>query len=97
MITNHHTSEKRLGRFLDKRQFSCMMYRATPADRRTEKPELLFEMEMRYCIVCNAKHWILGEPIPFEQPVFNPNDYWISELYEMGYFAQFDDTTAPND
>ena len=79
MITNH-TNEKRLGRILDKRQFSCMMYRATPVSRRSEKPQLLFEMEMRYCIVCNAKHWILGEETPFEHPVFNPNVYWISEF-----------------
>ena len=73
------------------------MYRATPEDRRSEEPQLLFELTMRYCIKCNAQHWFIGNEIEFEQTEFDPNDYWISELYEMGYFAQFDDTTAPND
>ena len=97
MTGPHHTHERRFGRVLSLNQMSCAMYRATPANRRLEKPHLLYEMEMRYCIKCNAQHWFLGERIAFEQPEFNPNDYWISELYEMGYFDQFDDAVGKND
>ena len=93
-VEGHHRSEKRLRRIWNKNQFSCMMYKATSADRREEKPHLLFELEMRYCIKCNNKHWFLGEEIEFDQPVFNPNDYDILELREMGYFAQFDDASG---
>lgn len=96
-MTTHHNHEKRLPFILDKVQFSCMMNRATPADRKWEKPHLLYHMEMRYCIKCNTRHWFLGEKIEFEQAVFNPNDYWTSELEEMGFFDKVRDTNRPND
>jgi hypothetical protein len=90
-MSKHHTHERRFGRVLTNNQLSCAIYRATPADRKTEKPLLLYEMEWRYCMRCNAAHWFMGNKIELEQTEFNPNEYWISELYEMGYFAQFDD------
>lgn len=93
-MAEHHTHERRFGRVLTNNQLSCAIYRATPKDRKWEKPHLLFEMEMRYCIKCNTQHWFMGKKIEFEQPVFNPNDYWLSELYEMGYFAQFDESNG---
>ena len=92
-----HTNEKRLGRVLNKNQFSCVMYKATPADRRSEKPQLLFELEMRYCIKCNDLHWFIGDRIEFEQAVFNPNEYWTWQLEEMGFFDKAQDTNRPND
>ena len=73
------------------------MYKATPVARRTEKPQLLFELEMRYCISCNAKHWFVGERIEFEQTQFNPNEYWSWQLEEMGFFDKAQDTNRPND
>jgi len=57
------------------------------------KPDhLLYEMEKRYCIKCNRSHWFFLERIDFEPHVFNPNDYDILELREMGYFDQFRDS-----
>lgn len=96
-MATHHRHEKRLGRILNKNQFSCMMYRATPVNRRSEKPQLLFELEMRYCIKCNASHWFLGEPIVFEQTEFDPNEHWTWQLEEMGFFHKAHESTAPND
>lgn len=96
-VEGHHRSEKRLRRIWNKNQFSCIMFKATPEHRRKEKPHLLFDLEMRYCIKCNAKHWFLGEEIPFEQTDFDPNQYWYSELVEMGYFDRFDDALGAND
>lgn len=93
----HHNHERRFGRVLTNAQLSCAISRATPVDRKWEKPHLLYEMEMRYCIKCNTQHWFLGEKLEFEQTVFNPNDYDILELRAMRYFDQFEDTTAPND
>lgn len=92
-----HTNEKRLGRVLNKNQFSCVMFKATPEHRRSEKPQLLFELEMRYCIKCNAQHWFIGDKIEFEQTEFNPKEYWTWQLEEMGFFDKAHDTTAPND
>lgn len=91
VILTIHNREKRVGLDLDKRTFACIMFRATPKDKLHIKPKLLFEMKMEYCIVCNHPHWILGDPIEFKQESFNPNDYYLSELYEMGYFEQFED------
>ena len=93
-VADHHTHERRFGRVLTNNQLSCAIYRATPVDRKTEQPLLLYEMEWRYCIKCNAFHWFMGKRIELEQPAFNPNDFWTSELYEMGYFDQFGDTTG---
>ena len=94
-VEGHHRSEKRLRRIWNKNQFSCMMYKATSADRREEKPHLLFELEMRYCIKCNNKHWFIGDEIEFDEvPGFNPNDHTTLALEEMGYFAQFDDASG---
>lgn len=51
------------------------------------KPDhLLYTMQKRFCIKCNRSHWFFLEPIEFEQPELNPNDYWTSELEEMGFF-----------
>ena len=94
-MTAHHRSEKRLPLILDKNQFSCMMNRATPVDRKWEKPHLLFHMEMRYCIKCNTRHWFLGEKIEFEQADFDPNEYWSWQLEEMGFFDKGHDTNRP--
>lgn len=59
------------------------------------KPDhLLYTMEKRYCIKCNRSHWFFLEPIPFELTTFDPNQFLISELEEMGFFAQFDDSKA---
>ena len=93
----HHNHERRFGRVLSNNQFSCAIYRATPADRKSDKPHLLYEMTWRYCIKCNAQHWFMGKKIEFAQPVFNPNDHHISALEEMGYFGQFEDANGPND
>lgn len=60
-----------------------------------EKPLLLYEMELRYCIKCNSKHWFLGEKIENTDLQFNPNDYWTWQLEEMGFFNKGHDTTAP--
>lgn len=92
-----HRNEKRLGRVLqNKNQFSCLMYKATPVNRRSEKPQLLFEMEMRYCIKCNDQHWFLGERIEFEPTAFNPNEHWTWQLEQMGFFNKGHDTDRPN-
>ena len=94
-MTAHHQHEKRHGRRLSTNQFSCAIYRTTPADRKMEKPLLHYEMEMRYCIRCNAQHWFLGERLDPEVSAFNPNDYWTWQLEEMGFFNKGQDTTAP--
>lgn len=89
-----HSHEKRHGRIWTMQQLSCAWAQVC----KTEKPDhLLYKMELRYCIRCNRDHWFFTERIEFEQAVIDPNEYWYSELIEMGYFAQFDDTTAPND
>lgn len=94
---NHHNHERRFGRVLTNNQFSCAIYRATPADRKWEKPHLLYEMEMRYCIKCNSQHWFMGKKIELEQTVFNPKDFWTWQLEEMGFFDKAHESTAPND
>lgn len=95
-MADHHRHEKRLGRVIKQSELSCAWYRVlNKKGRDLVKPDhLLFEMEMRYCIKCNVIHWFLGEKIEFVQPEFNPNDYDILELREMGYFAQFDDASG---
>lgn len=69
----HHRHEKRLRTLLDKRLQACLLYKATPPEKRHVKPELLFEMEMGYCIICNAQHWILGNQLEMEKS--DPKDY----------------------
>lgn len=84
---NHHRSEKRLARLKPNlASLSCGWARVCGPC----KPDhLLFTMEERYCIRCNRRHWFFLERIEWEQPKFNPNDYDILELREMGYFEQF--------
>jgi hypothetical protein len=93
-VADHHTHERRFGRVLTNNQFSCAIYRATSATLKTVKPLLLYEMEWRYCIKCNASHWFLGEKLEFEQPVFDPNDFETVALEKMGFFAQFADASG---
>ena len=93
----HHRSEKRHGRILTKHQLSCMWSRVCGFDvnGKAVKPDhLLYELELRFCIKCNTEHYFLGEIVEFEQTVFNPNEYLTSELFEMGYFAQFDESNG---
>jgi len=95
-MSAHHTHERRFGRVLTNNQFSCAIYRATPAERKKEKPHLLYQMEMRYCIKCNAQHWFLGKKLEFQDTGFNPNEHWTSELIDIGYFDQFDESNGAN-
>ena len=99
VVITIHRHEKRHGRKLDKRAFGCAIARSTPDHiRQWEPPQLMFELSWQYCISCNMPHWILGEEISIDEiPTFNPNDHYISELYEMGYFDQFDDAAGKND
>jgi len=81
---SHHRSEKRLARAkFNLTSLSCGWARVCgPA-----KPDhLLYTMEKRFCIKCNRSHWFFLEPIEFEQPELNPNEYWTLELEEMGFF-----------
>lgn len=94
-MADHHRHEKRHGRFLKPNQLSCTIYRVTPEDRKMEKPLLLYEMELRYCIKCNAQHWFLGERIESDQSDFNPNEYWTWQLEEMGFFNKGHDSNRP--
>ena len=96
-MLEHHTHERRFGRVLTNNQLSCAIYRATPADRKSEKPHLLYEMTWRYCIKCTAMHWFMGKKIEFVQPSFNPDEKWTWQLEQMGFFDKAHDTTAPND
>ena len=86
-MPDHHNHERRFGRVIPLSQLSCAWYSVCGEN----KPLLTYEMEKRFCIKCNAQHWFFVKKIEFEQPEFNPNDHWISDLYEMGYFDQFDD------
>ena len=86
----HHRHEKRLGQLKQNLAgLSCAWARVCGPN----KPDhLLFTMEERYCIKCNRRHWFFLERIEWEQPKFDPNDYDILELREMGYFDQFHDS-----
>ena len=98
-VADHHRSEKRLGRLYDKNQEACGWFKLLNKNGGDlVKPDhLLYEMEKRWCIRCNAIHWMFGEKIEFKQTVFNPNEYWYSELVEMGFFDQNPDADRPND
>lgn len=90
-----HRHEKRHGRVLKSlSSLSCAWARIC----KSQKPDhLLYTMEERYCIKCNRTHWFFLDRIEFEQPMIDPSQYYISELYEMGYFAQFEDANGDND
>ena len=62
-----HSHEKRHGGLQDTRALSCAIARCTHESRRHEPPLLWYEMQFSFCIVCNTKHWILGERI---EPTF---------------------------
>ena len=64
-----HRHEKRHGLIKDVRALSCLIYRVTPPGQQEVKPLLDYTMKYSYCIVCNAKHWILGERIVNEPVV----------------------------
>jgi len=87
-----HRSERRLPSVVaNLNSLSCAWAKVC----RDGKPDhLLFEMERRYCIKCNRLHWFFLKPIEFEQKKFDPNEYYTSELWEMGYFDQFDDSES---
>lgn len=68
MSTKLHKHEKRFGFKQDTRSLSCAIYRCTPPAMLTVKPLLLYEMQFQYCIVCAAKHWVLGDRIEEEKP-----------------------------
>lgn len=63
-----HKHEKRFGHLKDTRSLSCAIYRCTPLANISVKPLLLYEMQFQYCIVCAAKHWVLGDRIEEEKP-----------------------------
>lgn len=88
----HHSHEKRFGVIKqDLNRLSCAWARVCGP----RKPDhLLYEMEQRYCIKCARKHWFFLEQLQFERNDFDPNEYWHSELVEMGYFDQFHDTES---
>ena len=88
-LMSQHRSEKRLANIrTNLNTLSCAWSRVC----RDVKPDhLLYEMEQRYCIKCNRVHWFFLKPIEFEQKAFDPNEYCITELRAMGYFAQFED------
>lgn len=85
----HHRHEKRFGVLKENLPaLSCAWAKVCGP----VKPDhLLYEMEKRYCIKCNREHWFFLERIDFEPHVFDPNQFWTSELWEMGFFDQFTD------
>lgn len=81
---NHHRSEKRLSSInANLTSLSCAWAKVCGPCR---PDHLLYTMQKRFCIKCNRSHWFFLEPIEFEQPELNPNEYWTSELEEMGFF-----------
>lgn len=98
VVDLHHRHEKRLGRVLTNHQLSCAWYRVCGSDENgAVKPDhLLYELEKRYCIKCNAQHYFLGEKIEYAPSEFNPNDHYLLALENMGFFAQFSDASGEN-
>ena len=87
-VADHHRHERRLGRRIRNTQLACAWFRVLNKNGGDlVKPDhLLYEMEMQWCIKCNAVHWMFGEKIEFEQTELDPNEFWTSELEEMGFF-----------
>jgi hypothetical protein len=87
---NHHRSERRLANInLSLTKLSCGWARIC----RDAKPDhLLYKMEKRFCIKCARSHWFFLEALEFEQPRLDPSKLSLSELEEIGYFEQIDDT-----
>jgi hypothetical protein len=85
----HHRKEKRLPSVKDNLSaLSCAWAKVCGP----KKPDhLLYSMKLRYCIKCNRQHWFFLEQLEYTPIVFNPNDYDILALQEMGYFDQFQD------
>jgi hypothetical protein len=89
----HHRHEKRFG--VLKQNLSGLSCAWAKVCGPVKPDHLLFEMEKRYCIKCNREHWFFLKQIQFEpQPQFDPNEYWTSELEEMGFFRQFDESNS---
>ena len=85
-----HRHEKRLG--VLKQDLSALSCAWAKVCGPMKPDHLSYEMERRYCIKCNRQHWFFTSSIEYVQPVFDPNQYWYSELVQMGFFAQFEDT-----
>lgn len=84
----HHRHEKRFG--VLKQNLSALSCAWAKVCGPRKPDHLLYEMERRYCIKCNRDHWFFLKQLEFEpQPVFDPNQFSLSELEEMDYFAQF--------
>lgn len=56
-----HRHERRFGLVKDTRSLSCAIFRCTKIENRKIKPYLDYDMEYRWCVVCAAQHWILGD------------------------------------
>jgi len=97
-VTDHHQHEKRHGRVLSRRQLGCAWFKllGTIEDVPVKPDHLAYELTLRYCITCNAQHWFFGDRVEYIPPQFNPEDYFTTELEEMGFFAQFDDAIGDN-
>lgn len=85
----HHRHEKRFG--VLKQNLSALSCAWAKVCGPMKPDHLSFEMEKRYCIKCNRDHWFLTKFIEYVQPEFDPNQFWTSELEELGYFDQFRD------
>lgn len=87
-----HRHERRFGQIKQNlASLSCAWARVCGPN----KPDhLLYTMEKRHCIICNRSHWFFLEQIPFELTKFDPNEYYYSELVEMGFFKQIDDSNS---
>ena len=88
----NHKHEKRLG--VLKQNLSALSCAWAKVCGPHKPNHLLYKMEKRYCIKCNRSHWFFLERIDFECTKFNPNEYWHSELVEMGYFDQIRDANV---
>ena len=84
----HHRHEKRLRKIVDKRLQACLMFKATPVENRNVKPDLLFDMEMGYCIVCNAQHWIFKDRIEIEKAKSPGYTFGVDRRMENWVFAR---------
>ena len=89
----YHRHEKRFG--VLKQNLSALSCAWAKVCGPRKPDHLLYKMQRRYCVKCTREHWFFLEQLEFEPPPkFDPNDYWYSELVDMGYFDQFDDTDS---
>lgn len=87
----HHRHEKRFG--VLKQNLSALSCAWAKVCGPVKPDHLLYKMQLRYCVKCTREHWFFLERLEFEpQPEFDPNQYSYSELVEMGYFEQFNES-----